>query len=529
MKNRFSQQPKAGLRLSLIVSTGLLVMAFIYFLLMPPPPSNDGPGYILSGSSTVLNPDGGDYMSSLPGDGEWTLLNNEYPQFEVLAGTGGSNQPWQTLPNYGTEPTGSQLSSDIQSGGGCGNIDITSDSDGGYDYAYYSVIDPDGVSGSGDELLALAVRLANEVKGAFSFSFLMDVANDCGYDANATCGNPCFEYEIQITSQRNEVNVINIDGCSGSADCDALNPLTDGAYLCQPCNREALQVKAGSGACVDNPRTAVLWMAYVPFSQLPLASPDDDFRLVPATTTSPNSVIYKNTNVADFGGVGDPNDPSDCDCATQCAGQSCDDCIRDCALACASTRNRVASSFPVEWLEFAGQLQADGVHLRWTTAQEVNNAYFEVEQLDAQGHPTTLGQIEGSGNSQQPQRYTFTAPQPHADRGIYRIKQVDFDGGFTFSSRLEVSVRQATALRLQVVAAQAQQPLQVRMDAPANQTLRLQISSLNGQQVYDGQEALTAGQQIITLSQVQLSPGLYVIVAHDQNSGQQWSEKFKVQ
>lgn len=528
MKPQFSQRPRRGLQTSLIVSASLLALALLYLLIMPPPPPSGGPGYILSGSSSVLNPDGGDYVSDRPGDGKWTIFNNEYVQFEPLAGSGGANRPWQLLPNYGIEPTGSAQPTDIQAGGGCGNIDITSDSDGGYDYAYFSVIDPDGIANNGDELLALAVRLAQEVRGAFSFSLLLDAANDCGYDANATCGNPCFEYEIQISSRRNEVNLINIDGCSGQADCDAAHPANDGAYVCQPCNQEALQIQAGSGACEDSPEDAVIWMAYVPFDRLVGVSPDGDFRLVPTSTTSPNSVIYQNSNVADYGGVGDPNDASDCDCATQCAGQGCGDCLRDCALACVATRNRVGTSFPVEWLALSGTPRTEGVELRWATAQEQNNDYFEVERLTETGEAIGLGRVPGSGNSQAVQRYQFMAPRPTGDRGVYRIKQVDLDGQASYSSKLEVSLAPTQALALRVIAPTAQAPLQVRIDLPESRSLQVRILTLSGQQVHAQTTPLAAGQQVLTLSQVRLSAGAYLLVANDQRSGQQWQQKFRV-
>jgi hypothetical protein len=528
MQQRFSQQPKAGLKLTVLASAGFLLLALLYFLMIPPPPSG-GPGYILDGSSARLNPDGGKYMSRASGDGAWSLINNEYREFEPLSSSGGANQPWQPLPNYGPEPTGSAVPQDVQAGGGCGNVDITTDSDGDNDYAYFSVIDPDGVADNGDEWLALAMRLADEGRGAFSFSFLLDAKNDCGFDANATCGNPGFEYEIQIVSQRMEVNVINIDGCSGRTDCDALNGNGGSAYVCNPCNQEVLQVQAGSSECRDRRSNPVFWMAYVAFSQLAGVSTTDEFRLVPVTTTSPNSVIYQNTNVADYGGVGDPQDVNDCDCATQCAGQSCGECLDDCALACAATRNRPAGTFPVEWLELAGTSTDQGVALRWATAQEFNSSHFEVERIYDDGRSQPIGSLPGSGNSQAVNRYTFLAPTPETPTAIYRIKQIDYDGGFTYSPRLEVGRVVSRSLEIKVLASEPQKALKVSFLAPATQVVDWQISNLSGQQLLSGQQSLQPGTQVISLPEAQLPAGLYLLMVNDPRSGEQRSQKFRVQ
>jgi hypothetical protein len=530
MRPRFSYQPKNTLQVTILGSAGLIFLALLYFLMMPPPPTG-GPGYIITGktNNNILNPDGGKIMSSLPTDAEWRQTNDEYPQFEKLTANGGANQPWQPLPNAGTEPTGTATAQDLQSGAGCGTTDITTDQNGGSDYAYYSVVDPDGVADNGDEWLAVAVRVADRAGSSSSFSFLLDTQNDCGFDVNATCGNPCFEYEIQISTGNQDVNVVNIDGCSGTADCDALHGNGGTAYVCNPCNQDAIEVMAGSSECSDATNIPVFWMAYVSFSQLPGLNSTDEFRLVPVTPSSPNQIIYQNTPVDDFGGVGDPNDPSDCDCATQCAGQGCADCMEDCALACAATRNRSAGTFPVEWLELSGQFTEQGVLINWSTGQELNNSHFEVERLFEDGHVDNLGSLPGQGNTQQIQRYSFTAPLPNTPIAIYRIKQVNYDGGFTYSSLLEVNRTGDQAFHVEVISASADAAPQIRFHAAGPRVVQWQISSLNGQQIASSQTNLKAGDQNVTFTEVRLAAGLYLLKAIDPRSGEQQSLKFQVQ
>lgn len=94
----------------------------------------------------------------------------------------------------------------------------------------------------------------------------------------------------------------------------------------------------------------------------------------------------------------------------------------------------VGSSFPVTWASFEAEVQPDrSVALDWATAQEVNNDYFEVERRTAEGDFQAIGRMGGAGNADQETRYRFVDPQPFSGENYYRIRQVDFDGSFSYS------------------------------------------------------------------------------------------------
>lgn len=88
--------------------------------------------------------------------------------------------------------------------------------------------------------------------------------------------------------------------------------------------------------------------------------------------------------------------------------------------------------FPVELLAFeARRVDEDLVQLSWETANEQNNLGFEVEISPEGVEFTAIGFVEGAGNSDTELAYTF----PHLNRegAYYRLRQVDYDGSFTFS------------------------------------------------------------------------------------------------
>jgi YVTN family beta-propeller protein len=98
------------------------------------------------------------------------------------------------------------------------------------------------------------------------------------------------------------------------------------------------------------------------------------------------------------------------------------------------------TTFPVELTSFGAVYESGRVLLSWTTASELNNAEFEI-QRSADGLAfESIGSTPGSGTTQLPQAYTHADWDPIPDRNYYRLKQIDFDGQFTYSPIVEARV-----------------------------------------------------------------------------------------
>jgi hypothetical protein len=100
----------------------------------------------------------------------------------------------------------------------------------------------------------------------------------------------------------------------------------------------------------------------------------------------------------------------------------------------------VSDIVPVELENFTAFTSNDNVTLEWITASELNNNGFEIERsLNDQANFVTIGFVEGHGTSTETNNYTYT------DRldltGIvsvyYRLKQIDYDGSFTYSKTVK--------------------------------------------------------------------------------------------
>jgi hypothetical protein len=107
---------------------------------------------------------------------------------------------------------------------------------------------------------------------------------------------------------------------------------------------------------------------------------------------------------------------------------------------------------PVELTSFEAIPDGYTVILNWTTASETNNAGFEVEHRA--GNEETferLDFIDGAGTTHEEQSYSYTIEGLDVGRHVFRLKQSDFAGAFTFSPEVEVAIELAEAFRLSAV------------------------------------------------------------------------------
>ena len=101
---------------------------------------------------------------------------------------------------------------------------------------------------------------------------------------------------------------------------------------------------------------------------------------------------------------------------------------------------------PVELVSFTGNYKNNNVVLNWATSSETNNSGFEIERLKKPGllpgnnEWDKIGFVNGRGTTTELNNYSFT--DQYLQTGIYqyRLKQIDLNGSFRFSSIVEIEV-----------------------------------------------------------------------------------------
>lgn len=107
------------------------------------------------------------------------------------------------------------------------------------------------------------------------------------------------------------------------------------------------------------------------------------------------------------------------------------------------------SPLPVELSAFTVSIVQEKAVLQWKTSSENNNYGFEVERRTISNRQITpssidnwqkIGFVQGSGTSSSPKEYSFTDTKLAAGIYVYRLKQVNHDGTYKYSSEVEVTL-----------------------------------------------------------------------------------------
>lgn len=94
---------------------------------------------------------------------------------------------------------------------------------------------------------------------------------------------------------------------------------------------------------------------------------------------------------------------------------------------------------PVTLVSFDAKKSEHNVLLSWTTTAETNSDRFEIQRSTNGRSWTAIGSLAAPGESQGKKEYTFTDELPSEGENIYRLKMLDRDGTFAYSSLRSVS------------------------------------------------------------------------------------------
>ena len=107
---------------------------------------------------------------------------------------------------------------------------------------------------------------------------------------------------------------------------------------------------------------------------------------------------------------------------------------------CVTQQQPTATVVPINLLDFNGYFDTDKTVLKWATASEQNNNYFEIERNTEGSLFQTIGTVKGAGNAAGKLDYSFIDQMPESNKtNYYRLKQVDFDGKFMYSKVIALS------------------------------------------------------------------------------------------
>ncbi len=170
------------------------------------------------------------------------------------------------------------------------------------------------------------------------------------------------------------------------------------------------------------------------------------------------------------------------------------------------------TSLPVELVYFTATKTNNQVLLQWLTASETDNDRFEIERSTDAKTYEKIGTVAGKGNTSQKSKYNFTDAAPLAGTAYYRLKQVDFDGAFAYSSVIAVDANvMVNNMQLQAHPNPFSNQVTVTVTAPQPESATVRLIDMQGRVLLVKQVELSKGLNELELNLNKLAFGMYLL------------------
>jgi hypothetical protein len=172
------------------------------------------------------------------------------------------------------------------------------------------------------------------------------------------------------------------------------------------------------------------------------------------------------------------------------------------------------ANIPVEFSSFTGSVADNTAKLEWTTASEQNNAGFQVQRkVDGSFQNIDGAFVEGAGTTDEPQSYSYRVEDLDAGQHTFRLKQVDVDGGSSFSKETTVKVGLDSQYELKAYPNPISEQATIKFAVKESQDVTLELYNTLGQRVQVLHQGSVPSSQTrtVSLQASDLSSGLYIV------------------
>lgn len=170
------------------------------------------------------------------------------------------------------------------------------------------------------------------------------------------------------------------------------------------------------------------------------------------------------------------------------------------------------STFPITLNYFQATLLPHlSVQLDWETETELNNDHFIVERSADGALFEPILRVAGSGNASSATRYQTLDQQPFSGRSWYRLKQVDYDGTYTYYQKVEVYLKPGVEARVQLYNSPnpANEEVNLRILSSQNLPVRFRLFDTTGKLAIEKGWEILSGENTYYINVEGLKPGIY--------------------
>jgi hypothetical protein len=169
--------------------------------------------------------------------------------------------------------------------------------------------------------------------------------------------------------------------------------------------------------------------------------------------------------------------------------------------------SQVVGPLPLTWLDFHAVRKDEVIELHWNTANERDNLFFSVERSTDGYTFYEVGKVKPNESANTKNEYAFYDTQDLAKAVYYRIKQLDSDGKYSYSSIAFVNADASSTLLFEVY---PNPSLSGEINVHfTSEVVALELIDVLGKSIYS--IALTKDHTSIKLTGI--IPGVYILSA----------------
>jgi len=176
----------------------------------------------------------------------------------------------------------------------------------------------------------------------------------------------------------------------------------------------------------------------------------------------------------------------------------------------------VYGSIPVELTSFSANMIDEKVNLKWQTASELNNQGFEIEKAEdtnsAHKDWKKIGFVNGKGTTTETNNYSFVDDEKIQSSVVYRLKQIDFDGTFSYSDEVKVDYTTPLTFSLEQNFPNPFNPeTEINFSLAKSDNVTLTVYNIIGSEILKlASEYMEAGNHSVKFDASKLSSGVYL-------------------
>ncbi len=166
-------------------------------------------------------------------------------------------------------------------------------------------------------------------------------------------------------------------------------------------------------------------------------------------------------------------------------------------------------ALPVKLLSFIATKQGTKNLLQWTTGQEINSNYFEVERSNNGVNYKAIGQVNGAGNSEVAKNYSLVDSKPVNGSNYYRLKIMDKDGKFIYSQIR--SINETVSFAASIYPNPVQTNLNISITATKDEQAAMEVMDANGKVLLSQNINIAQGTSLQAVNVSNFAGGNYFI------------------